>query len=242
MRDKFRTYLAKLMETAYFKDVEVASDAWNKRVVKAREKFMRKYAGGGGEDAAAAGAPVAAAAAPAHVATEEDKARAEALKGQGNDALKAAQYQVAVELYSRAIALHAAPVYYSNRAAAYQYLENYHAALDDARTAVKLDPSFAKGYSRIGCALVSLGKHQEAIDEGFRKVLELVPGDAAALEAIATSEAQLDTAANLANNPAIRNMARNVAGAMPGAGMGAGGLGDLLNNPQLMQMGASGGC
>ncbi len=220
LRDKFRHYLGKLKTTIYFKDVEAGSEAWNKRLVKAREKFLRKYGGGGGggDESASTGASTTTASSSSSSSSSsshsrsgppsaEVVARADALKNEGNALLKAAAYQRAIDLYSEAIALNPNPVYYSNRAAAYQYLNKHDLALADSQAAVRLDPGFAKGYMRIGQSLVALGRHQDGIDQGFRKVLELQPGDAGALEAIAAAEAQLDVAGNLMRNPAVRQMA-----------------------------------
>jgi len=48
-------------------------------------------------------------------------------------------------------------------------MENYGLALEDAKTSIKLDPSFVKGYYREGSAHLALGKIEEARDS-FKKV------------------------------------------------------------------------
>lgn len=115
MAEKFESYLSKLKTTIYFKDIEPNTPAWSKRLAKAREKFMRKY---GGESAAAPKSSPAA-----ETPFVRDPKRADELKNAGNERLKVGDYDGAVRLYTEAIALRPdCAVYYSNRAAAYQYL------------------------------------------------------------------------------------------------------------------------
>lgn len=58
--------------------------------------------------------------------TEENKLKAEALKTEGNEAIRAEQFLVAIEKYSAAIALDPRnAVYFCNRAAAYTRLNRY---------------------------------------------------------------------------------------------------------------------
>ena len=78
-------------------------------------------------------------------ASDETKARAEALKAQGNDALKLFKFAAAVEHYSAAIALFPTAIYYANRAFAHIKNESYGLAIDDASAAIELEPSYLKG-------------------------------------------------------------------------------------------------
>ena len=41
-------------------------------------------------------------------------------------------------------------VYYCNRAAAYNKLGNFHAAVMDCKTAIQIDSSYSKAYGRMG--------------------------------------------------------------------------------------------
>ncbi|CAI7761753.1 unnamed protein product [Closterium sp. NIES-53] len=56
---------------------------------------------------------------------------------------------------------------------------NYMEAAADSRRAVAVDPRYSKAYSRLGHAFMALGRHHEAIEEGFKKALELDPSNAA---------------------------------------------------------------
>jgi tetratricopeptide (TPR) repeat protein len=225
LQDKFRSYLEKLKATIYFKDVEPGTAAFGKRVTKAREKFMRKYGGGGGGGGDSAGAPPV-----------QDPKRAEELKNAGNERLKLGDYEGAVKLYSEAIALRPdCAVYYSNRAAAYQYLSKHQLALEDAMMCVKLDKTFFKGFMRIGHSLVALGRPQQAIDEGFEPALALQPNDPTAKDALESARSQVILsrgAADMAATPGIAEMAEQLAA---GRGGGPAGLEGLMN-PEMIRM------
>lgn len=55
--------------------------------------------------------------------------------------------------YNEAIKLNRDPIYFCNRAAAYCRLEQYDLAIQDCRTALALDPKYAKAYGRMGFVL-----------------------------------------------------------------------------------------
>jgi len=85
-------------------------------------------------------------------------------KNRGNDFYKAKNYSSAVEAYGRAISLDlAAPLLYTNRAAAYLMLQQYKEALSDCDTALQLDITCAKAYFRKASALRGLGRLEEAL-------------------------------------------------------------------------------
>ena len=105
------------------------------------------------KSAPAAGSTPAPAAAPATApakASGDNKAAAEALKMKGNALMSQKLYDSAIEQYTEAIKLDANPVYYSNRAAAWGGLGEHGKAVEDAETAIELDPKFSKAYSRLG--------------------------------------------------------------------------------------------
>lgn len=222
LQEKFRAYLDKLKGTIYFKDIEPDTPAWQKRLVKAREKFMRKY--GAGEEPQQQPAP--------------NPQEAEARKNAGNERLKAGDYTGAEQLYSEAIALDPNnAVFFSNRCAARQYLNRHEDALQDARESGRLNPSFAKAFMRAGHSLVALGRPQEAIEE-FERALALNADDAAAKEAIESARAQVQAAPPPAaggapaflNNPAMQRMAQQMQG-----GGGPPDLASMMQNPELIQ-------
>lgn len=97
---------------------------------------------------------------PGKIIVPNGKELAELKKEKGNQLYKIGRYQQAVQLYTEAIKLcpdSSIYVYYGNRSACYINLYQYKAALEDARKAVALDPSFIKGYMRIAKCNLALG-------------------------------------------------------------------------------------
>ena len=255
LREKFISYIEKLKETTYFQDIVPNTPAYAKRVRKAREKFMRKYGGEEQQGAAMESEPKKAA--PASTADVDAVAKAEALKNQGNEKLKNQDFAAAIELYTAAIDIHPCAVYYSNRAAARQYLNQHQLALEDAQMSVAYDPRFFKGYMRIGHSLFALGKFEECIEKGYRKALEIQPNDQSALSCIEDARKEINAKNNAAppnvnananaganpmagmagmfNNPNLMRMAEQLRGGGGGAGGGMPSMADLMNNPELMQ-------
>ncbi|KAJ0399036.1 hypothetical protein P43SY_006907 [Pythium insidiosum] len=111
-----------------------------------------------------------------HAVSEETRARAEALKTQGNEALQHFKFAAAVDLYTAAIALFPTAIYYANRAAAHMKNESYGLAIDDASAALELDSTYIKAYYRRGSANLALGHHKKAVKD-FRLVAKLRPQD-----------------------------------------------------------------
>jgi len=106
---------------------------------------------------------------------EEELLDADEYKRLGNEALKEGSLNRAVEMYSKAIAMHKrSPIYFASRALAHLKLENFGSALNDASEAVAIDPMYLKGYYRRGSALKALGKLEEAKAD-FVLALELEP-------------------------------------------------------------------
>ena len=54
------------------------------------------------------------------------------------------------------------PVYYTNRSQCWFKLKNFESALNDATEAVKLDPSFGKGYLRVASCCTVYGDFEKA--------------------------------------------------------------------------------
>ena len=100
---------------------------------------------------------------------------AEEKKKLGNDQYKAQNYQSALKFYSDAISLCPdSPTYYGNRAACYMMLSNYTNALNDARTAVRLNPKFEKAYVRIAKCCVAKGDII-GTEQAIKRIEELDP-------------------------------------------------------------------
>jgi small glutamine-rich tetratricopeptide repeat-containing protein alpha len=113
---------------------------------------------------------------------------AETHKAAGNVAMKDKRYDAAVSSYSRAIELDpSVAVYFANRhvpapprpvvapphltwypdghsAAAYLCVRDNAAAVADCETAIRLDPAYAKAYSRLGCVCVSQRHRPRTVD------------------------------------------------------------------------------
>lgn len=70
---------------------------------------------------------------------------------------------------------------YSNRSAAYLTMKNSSAALLDAERCVSLDSNWAKGFTRKGDALDSLGRYIEAYN-AYNSALRITPNDNSCLE------------------------------------------------------------
>jgi stress-induced-phosphoprotein 1 len=79
--------------------------------------------------------------------------QAEALKAQGNDFFKKGQYAAAIERYQQACEVDPnVPAYWSNMAACFEKLEQYQDMADAARSCIKADRNFVKGYFRLATA------------------------------------------------------------------------------------------
>ncbi|KAJ1334089.1 small glutamine-rich tetratricopeptide repeat-containing protein alpha [Microdochium nivale] len=97
--------------------------------------------------------------------SEEDKKKAEGLKGQGNRAMSQQDYHGAVDLYTQALAVHPGnAIFLSNRAAAYSALKDHESARADAEAAVDIDPKYTKAWSRLGLARFALGDARGAME------------------------------------------------------------------------------
>lgn len=187
---------------------------------------------------------------PIHVESDEKTLKeAEELKLEGNKAMARKDLTAAIENYSEAIKL--APknaVYFSNRAAAYSSLRDHESAVKDAEAAIEIDPNYSKAYSRLGLAKYALNKPKDSF-EAYKKGLEKEganPSDAMKKgyeTAKRRVEEQLDVSApEQSTRDTNPDSSSNNAGGFPDLssllGGGAGGapnLGDMLNNPQLMQ-------
>jgi len=99
------------------------------------------------------------------------------IKNQGNDALTSSKNEEAALLFSLAILLDDSNfVFYSNRSAAFANLGKYKEAYEDAVKILQLNPSWPKGYSRMGVACFFLKKYDESLD-AYKKGIAMEPNN-----------------------------------------------------------------
>ncbi|TKR86676.1 hypothetical protein L596_011219 [Steinernema carpocapsae] len=111
------------------------------------------------------------------VSVPDDVERANQLKEEANQFFKDLAYDVAIDLYSSAIDLDSSvPAYYGNRSMAYLKKELYGSAVQDAESAVALDPNYIKGYYRKATANMALGKYKLALKD-YETVKKCRPSD-----------------------------------------------------------------
>ncbi|KAG0656584.1 Hsp90 cochaperone [Monosporozyma unispora] len=110
---------------------------------------------------------------------------ADEYKQQGNAAFAAKNYQEAIDLFTKAIEVSETPnhVFYSNRSASYASLKKFNEALKDAEECVKINPTWPKGYTRIGAAHIGLGDLDDA-ESNYKKALEMDPNNKIAQEGL----------------------------------------------------------
>lgn len=138
---------------------------------------------------------------------------AEAFKNLGNECVRNKDFSKAVEHYTKAIDMYPDNyTYYSNRAAAYASSGSYEESLQDARKTVELNPTWSKGYSRLGTALEYLNRPIEA-KEAYKKGLEYDPDNEQLLTAAnkfsSPPSSQNDLFQQLMNNPQLKEMFNN---------------------------------
>lgn len=114
---------------------------------------------------------------------------AEEYKAQGNKHFAAKEFDLAIEQFTKAIDASPSPnhVLYSNRSACYASLKNFSKALEDAQECVLINPSWAKGYNRVGAAQYGLGNFDDA-KKAYSTALELDSANAMAKSGLAAVE------------------------------------------------------
>ncbi|KAL2861711.1 hypothetical protein BJX68DRAFT_260520 [Aspergillus pseudodeflectus] len=109
--------------------------------------------------------------------TPEERSDAEALKRLGNDATYGHDYPLALSMYSQAIKIDSGnAIYRSNRSAAYCALDQFEEAAQDAYIAVKIDPTYAKAWARLGTAYTKLNRSKKA-RKCYARAVELAGPD-----------------------------------------------------------------
>lgn len=110
---------------------------------------------------------------------------ADEYKQEGNAAFVAKDYKKAIEKFTKAIEVSEQPnhVLYSNRSACYTSMKEFTKALNDANECVKINPTWSKGYNRVGAAHFGLGDLDDA-EGSYKKALELDSSNKAAQDGL----------------------------------------------------------
>lgn len=121
----------------------------------------------------------------------------EQLKGLGNECLRNKEYDQAIKHYTEAIEVaqkqnKPTHVYFSNRCAAYQSIEKYDQALQDANDCIAAKNDWPKGYLRKGKTLIFMGKLQEA-ETSYMDGLKINSTDSGLQSAFAELRTKIET-------------------------------------------------
>lgn len=85
------------------------------------------------------------------------------MKAAGNTAYGDKRYNIAIDLYGKAILCKPDPIFYSNRAACYNALGNWDKVVEDTTAAIALDNEYVKALNRRANAYEHLEKYSEAL-------------------------------------------------------------------------------
>jgi len=96
------------------------------------------------------------------LSTKTPKELADALKDKGNKHYADGLFHEAITTYSEAIDRYVCPTYYYNRSQCYFKLGNLSVALEDAKQAVELNPTYSKAHARVLRCLILMGRAEES--------------------------------------------------------------------------------
>lgn len=148
---------------------------------------------------------------------------ADTLKAEGNKLFAEKKFKESIEKFTQAIAIEPANhVLHSNRSGAYASLKDFAHALEDANKVTEIKPDWAKGWGRKGTALHGQGDLVGAKD-AYEEALKLDPNNAQAKSGLDAVKRAIDAEARedgVSGDP-------------------SGGLGNLFNDPQMLQKLAS---
>ena len=171
------------------------------------------------------------------------------------------EYSIAIDLYTKALAIAPAnPIYLSNRAAAYSASSQPEKAAEDAELATTVDPKYSKAWSRLGLARFDLADYhgaKQAYESGIEA--EGNGGSEAMKRGLETSKKKIEEASRGPEPPAdsvddapgasrggggggmpdLSSLASMLGGAGGGGAGGGGGmpdLGSMMNNPMFASM------
>merc|ERR1739838_11462 len=121
------------------------------------------------------------------------KEQAQIYKEKGNVYFQVGNFEDALDSFTDAIKEDEDNhVLYSNRSGTYVNLEIYELAIEDAEKVIELNPTWPKGYSRLGTALFNDGQVEEA-KKAFEKGLKFDPQNAALKEGLRSCETTKST-------------------------------------------------
>jgi len=142
---------------------------------------------------------------------------ADALKAEGNKLFAAKDFEGAAAKFGEAIAADPSNhVLYSNRSGAYARLKQWENALEDAKKTTELKPDWSKGWGRKGAAMHGTGDLVSAVD-AYEEALRLDANNAQAKSGLASVQRAIEAEAKEDGADAT------------------GGLGNMFNDPQLIQ-------
>ncbi|EKD13737.1 uncharacterized protein L3040_005647 [Drepanopeziza brunnea f. sp. 'multigermtubi'] len=98
-----------------------------------------------------------------NLSEKERKEYAAKLKAAGNTAYGAKNYDKAIDLYGKAILCKPDAIFYSNRAACYNALNEWDKVIEDTTAAINLDNEYVKALNRRAHAYENLDKFSEAL-------------------------------------------------------------------------------
>jgi small glutamine-rich tetratricopeptide repeat-containing protein alpha len=153
---------------------------------------------------------------------------AEEKKALGNAAITAKDYNNAIQYYTEAIDLSPdgpnSHIYYSNRAAAYTFQNEFELAIMDCESSIGLKNDFSKAYSRLGLCNFKLERYEEAV-AAYEKLVELEPSNS-------TFQDELRKAKRKLEKSQVSTSARDTLEGNTGVPPGIAGL---MNNPKMKE-------
>jgi len=159
--------------------------------------------------------------------------QAQVFKAEGNKHFQEGNFEEALDSFTKAISEDQSNhVLYSNRSGTYVNLELFELAIADANQTIKLNPSWPKGYSRLGTALFKNGQFDEA-EAAYEEGLKLDPENPALKDGLKSCQAPSGFPSGFPGG--FPGGMPGMGGGMPGMGGGMPGMdiGSLLQDPEI---------
>lgn len=107
------------------------------------------------------------------IETKQSIVKAQELRNKGNDVFKSGRFGAAIAKYTEALLLDPTNyILYSNRAAAYTYLNATDNAIEDLKKAIELKNDFETAWTRLGFSYLAKGNALESV-KAYIKAIEL---------------------------------------------------------------------